>query len=511
MQTGALTLPTIQGLKYTTSTGDEGFTNASGQFKYNEGDEISFWLGKVLLGKIKAKKNVYLLGDIVRASYPTQLMLSHYDGSTSFLQDHNPEIQKLMNLVLCLLTIDNDQDFVNGIVIAKEVHEKMNEAVFDLDFLDRSDDFIIQFRKVMLQSNLQKAPRSKIEAIRALINAEMYQFEFLRFSSAFFDNDGDGQNDTKGIPFYNDYGDLNVIHLDEGIDDNIDEINTTEYDERGNETYSDRDQDGDGTPESISNSSYDLDNNLIYNDEDYDGDGNIDYIMHADYDDYGNLLQVEYDYDGDTVTDQRSLFSYDSLGNKIKKEQDLDANGSVDIIENYIYDNDLLVRVDYDYNADEIADEKLFYTYDEHGNLLLEERDFNLDGTMDSRITKAYNVFNQLITAFHDNNADGIFESTYTYIYNSEKLLTEIRDDDDANGQDDDIRKFYYDDYRNIIRVERDADGDGQSDAISYRTYNSKNFPVTIQIDEDADSDFEEIINYEYELTDKYLKLLLED
>lgn len=58
-QTGVLTDAVISGVRYVTSSGATGFTNDNGEFNFNEGETVKFYIGDVQLGdEIEAKERV---------------------------------------------------------------------------------------------------------------------------------------------------------------------------------------------------------------------------------------------------------------------------------------------------------------------------------------------------------------------------------------------------------------------------------------------------------------------
>ena len=90
---GVLTDGIIQGASYTTSSGLSGVTNASGEFTYREGDQITFTLGPVQLGN-----TITALARIT----PIELTSSR---------------QTRLNMMVLLQSLDQDQNHDNGISI----------------------------------------------------------------------------------------------------------------------------------------------------------------------------------------------------------------------------------------------------------------------------------------------------------------------------------------------------------------------------------------------------------
>jgi hypothetical protein len=89
-QTGTFVDAPVQGLRYKTTT-REGFTNANGEFKYLEGEKVSFYIGNISLGEVNAKETV------------TPLTLG---GDTSLNTINN----KSINIARILQTLDSTSD-----------------------------------------------------------------------------------------------------------------------------------------------------------------------------------------------------------------------------------------------------------------------------------------------------------------------------------------------------------------------------------------------------------------
>lgn len=92
--TGVLTDAAVQGVAYTTSSGLVGFTDALGQYTYDPDDTVTFKLGALVLGNLKATPLVT----------PIELAAGSAD--------------KLQNLLVLLQSLDDDGDAANGIKIA---------------------------------------------------------------------------------------------------------------------------------------------------------------------------------------------------------------------------------------------------------------------------------------------------------------------------------------------------------------------------------------------------------
>lgn len=109
--TGVFIDSPVAGLNYTTES-QSGTTNGDGEYNYMAGEQISFFIGGILLGTISA-------GPVT-----TPIML--VDGATDA---SDPAV---INIVRLLQTLDGDNDPVNGINISSSVHTAA--ADMSLDF-----------------------------------------------------------------------------------------------------------------------------------------------------------------------------------------------------------------------------------------------------------------------------------------------------------------------------------------------------------------------------------------
>ena len=87
----------VAGASYSSTSSLNGTTNANGEFSYREGDQVSFTIGGVLLGKANG------------SSIITPLELT---GATTTAD------QRVVNLSRLLQTLDSDLDPANGIFIS---------------------------------------------------------------------------------------------------------------------------------------------------------------------------------------------------------------------------------------------------------------------------------------------------------------------------------------------------------------------------------------------------------
>lgn len=149
-QIGVLTDGPVGGVKYvrTSSTGEsiEGTTNLDGEFEYNDGDTVRFFIGDVQLGEaIEAKARI------------TPLDLAELENART-------------NLMVFLQTLDDDGDHSNGIKITADTQTALTAV--NLNFEQNSTDFAAEV--------LSKTPLTVDQLVTPEKAAENFQASFYK-------------------------------------------------------------------------------------------------------------------------------------------------------------------------------------------------------------------------------------------------------------------------------------------------------------------------------------------
>ncbi len=110
--TGILMDSAVSGVDYRTSSGLKGFTSIDGEFEYQNGDQIEFKIGDVVLGNAVG-------GNIIT---PVELANSN-----------NTADQRVINISRLLQTLDEDSDPNNGISINISSHNSLTGQNLDFD------------------------------------------------------------------------------------------------------------------------------------------------------------------------------------------------------------------------------------------------------------------------------------------------------------------------------------------------------------------------------------------
>ncbi|WP_313563936.1 hypothetical protein [Acinetobacter sp.] len=142
-QTGVLTDAVIAGVRYVTSSGATGFTNDDGEFNFNEGETVKFYIGDVQLGdEIEAKERVTPLdlAETENARLNLLVFLQSLDGDDN---DDKLQISTATTDALKNQSINFDQpynDFKNEAIVKtvipeeKLVNEEDAKAHFQMTF-----------------------------------------------------------------------------------------------------------------------------------------------------------------------------------------------------------------------------------------------------------------------------------------------------------------------------------------------------------------------------------------
>jgi len=119
---GVFTTPVVKGLKYSTDT-QSGTTDASGTFKYKDGEIISFYIGDIFVGQTYAK-NVVTPLDLEEIATPKSLN----NTKASSISDN-----WAINLFNLLLALDANGDTDDGIEITTAVSDQASSITLQLD------------------------------------------------------------------------------------------------------------------------------------------------------------------------------------------------------------------------------------------------------------------------------------------------------------------------------------------------------------------------------------------
>ena len=114
-RTGVFAGP-IRGLRYETPS-HAGFTNDAGEFEYEDGEAVAFFVGGLILGAVDGAPRI----DLAQ-------LINRNDGKLDRL--HDPMVTNLARFVQ---TLDEDGSYENGITIAPAVHDAIGPVVLNFN------------------------------------------------------------------------------------------------------------------------------------------------------------------------------------------------------------------------------------------------------------------------------------------------------------------------------------------------------------------------------------------
>ena len=542
------------GIGYETAS-VSGITNESGEFEYYAGEEVSFYLGELFLGKALGAELVTAFD--LAGRNPT-LLKRDLTGVSS---GGNLSFNHLANIAIFLYNYDSDANPENGITISNEVAELFADVDIDLTTNFKNLHTLRHVRKFLVEANEQnlfsgeRAPLFPSLAV-AYLHEELGIVAPVRLARTLYsDEDKTSMTFLQSWEFDDTLGAYTKIETDTNGDGAFNTLELLEYNDSVYQTARKYDGNGDGVWESDVTYAFDLYGNLLqqqsfnaeglrfsyeyeytpYGDRlsylyDSDGDGLPNKAEYQLFDDLGRLSQKTVDSDGDGVIDSIDTTSYFEDTTSIELiESDNDADGEIEYRARYTYtsegkilasysDDDgdgpkeeiitgvfeyndegvLTVSVSYSYNVTGAVSRIYQYFYDSSGQLLRTDYDYNGDGAYVSFAERDYNEFGNLILF-----AEGNYPDQYTRIefreYIADDIVSKIEKDTDGNGTVDDVTRHTFDDNLNITLTEYDTDNDGVVDKSIAYTYNELNLVTGQYTDKDGDDVWDIIYIFDYD------------
>jgi len=172
--TGILLDSPIEGIKYESST-HSGITNLSGEFTFNPSENVSFYIGDVLIAEISPENIV------------TPLLL---------MSDSDPKSEVVLNFIRLIQTLDDDNNPDNGIKITSDIAQKVTTSVGSgtLNFQVTNDEFenstIVQNILTSTENSVLVSKESAYAHLIQSLNAESSISTVYAFNSGFsFNNE----------------------------------------------------------------------------------------------------------------------------------------------------------------------------------------------------------------------------------------------------------------------------------------------------------------------------------
>lgn len=477
----------VQGLSYRTIS-HSGVTDAAGGFEYRDGETVTFFLGDTDLASVAGKTSISPLDFAPQ----TELLTEAADILDAIKGRDTSDYVRMFNIVRLLMTLDEDNDPTNGVVISDDSRTAFTDVSLNTDlgprvFANAASGVIGGLDRIMMRGENVIAHFYKALEQPILVDDGKRQYSVE--TDYAFDTDGDGvannvstwsyddignrmrwerRNESRArirVYSYNSAGYLARDEYDGHADGVADEVEIYEYDAAGNKSRYEYDEEADGIMEEIETFVYDDSGNLTRSEYDDDADGNADSRKTYSYDSNGNLTRYERDRDIDGIADSIETYTYDDSGNRIRYEKHGDGDGIADSIETYAYnDNGNQTRIEKDGNGDGSAETIETFTYDENGNDTRYETDDDGDGIADSIQTHTYDGNGNKTRTEYDNDGDNITDNIETYVYAEDGNKTRSEFDTGADGSADHIFTYAYDENGNPVLKEYDFDADGDLD-----------------------------------------------
>jgi len=241
LKTGFFIDGAVEGLGYTTASGENGTTDRRGAFKYKEGDTVDFFIGKLLLGKATPQNNGLI----------TPKTLAKGDNNVESL------------ILRTLQSLDEDNNTSNGISIASAVTTELHNLNTSVQINELNENELLALDS-KLKEEIDRDNNGNIDV------DETQAYEHFRESIQTFENTTTVNDRTEN----------------DNSNNEVDTSNGTENSNETNNTPNSTNNDGDtGTKDasivigvvdtSDNSSSNDIkDNNANSNEEDDDDDKN---------------------------------------------------------------------------------------------------------------------------------------------------------------------------------------------------------------------------------------------
>ena len=156
-QSGRIYDGAVSGLQYKTET-ISGETDENGWFKYKSNENISFFVGDILIGETAAKSVVTPLD---------------FDPEFDWLGEDMTPSDKITNILRFLQTIDDDGEVDNGIQITDVVNT--NAAGLSMDFDQTTAEFEVDTEAQKIMSDLASLNQS---GFKGVVNVQAAQAHF---------------------------------------------------------------------------------------------------------------------------------------------------------------------------------------------------------------------------------------------------------------------------------------------------------------------------------------------
>jgi hypothetical protein len=462
-QTGYLSASATSGVSYETAT-QSGVTGEDGEFVYQEGESVRFFLRDTTLGEVPGQRQVTAF-DLAGI----QALTTGFRG----FAEKRTEVSHAASIATLLQTLDFDGDPSNGFEITPEVASLFDGVEVDLsrDLFDFTRERT--FRTLLNRANDEgllatyRAPRGRIAVMEHLYAELGIAPGFYAPLSMSTDSDADGAPDT--LTEYA-FQERSTIELETVYGSVLSTSKVTKtFDDHGNVVT--RLHEESRVITGYEESTFDADGNPLIRSSHADPNGPANSTTTFFHNMFGELMETDDDAFADGLVDRIETFDYDERGNRIRHEINDDADGSPNRVELQEWNEKRsLIGLSIDAEADGTFETVLIVDYDEDGRRTRETR-----------------------------YVDGLESEIKEWEYDARGLETFYGRDDDADGAPNWLRHSHYDEHGRLISQESDDDGDGEIDAVETWTRDANGNELRYEEDSDNDGVADLIDTYEYD------------
>lgn len=445
LMTGKLQGTAIEGLRYTTES-QSGLTNNAGEFRFREGETITFSLGGTdfPITQADTELNPFTIIGLNPLVQETDIVrtLNAPDGSS---------FDTVINIANLLQSLDADGNLGNGITLGNADAQLQNVSIslhVKASTFAQSPEFI-QARQLL-----------NVPSIRTLSQVMDFLYQDLGIevvSSLPARQISVTEGQASALSYaYDSEGKLQSLTQDIDNDGNVDIEEIFSYDSTGKIS-------------TITNSAtqteqamvYDANGNLISRETERNGQP----LSLESYSFVNNQLQT-FQYTGVAEAESSSVsYEYDPNNRLSGYVIDIEGTDASDIRSSFQYDGDLVSRVDEDRDNDGTIDLSIRYTYESNGNVQTQTTIETVDGIQVETLARFfYDESNNTSRYEEDRNGDSRSDYIEDYEYNEGQQRTQYRKDMNADGNWDSIAYFSYDQNGNLIRMLEDSNNDGFGD-----------------------------------------------
>ena len=444
IRTGVFTDGPVNGLFYETKT-QSGLTNELGEFKYLEGESITFKLGGSTLGITLAQETItpFTLTGV-------KALIKQKEITNTFLSQTPNSFEKAINIATLLQGLDQDGNHDNGIDLGN-AHEALSSLSVPL--LIKSAGFSNNAQYIQARNTMQTqhslsfidAAENMYDSLGVSIESNLAAKQTNNVNNSFFES----------IEFeYDSEGRVSDIKFDRNNDGNVDATQSFTYTQNGQ-------------LETIYNSANNTTQTLSY-------DSNNQLISRSTVDENNNSLDEEFSYQGnlltkfsldktsDGVSEFNTSYSYDSANQLSGYEIDSDGDELTDKAVTVNIENGKVKRFTEVTSGSTSLD--IAYKYDAQGNRTSQNIQSTETASTFTNAQFSYDGTNNLKRYELDKDLDGEADYIESYKYNQNNQRTQYLRDNDADGKWDFMAQYFYDINGNRIKMIEDSDGNGVVD-----------------------------------------------